>query len=177
MTLTYEFGREDLLHWYRHFHRSSPGVRSQRSRFIVSWSLSFFGLAILVSVPALASESWPFVIPALMLATGFSIATPKWFDLRIEQALQALVADPRLEGSFGPVQLVLTDEGMREIMPATNSLVQWASITEVIADADYIFVRLTTGQAAVISRQSYSGPVLFDEIPKVIDEFRQRHAA
>ncbi len=89
-----------------------------------------------------------------MLATGFSIATPKWFDLRIEQALQALVTDPRLEGSFGPVQLVLTDEGMREIMPVTDSLVQWASVTEVIADADHIFVRLTTDRppSSVASR-------------------------
>lgn len=175
MTLTYEFSREDLLHWYRHFHSSSPGVRSQRSRFIVSWSVGFFGLALLISVPALASESWPLVIPALMLASGFSFATPLWFDRRIEQALQALANDPRLEGSFGPVKLSITDEGLREVTPATDSLVRWTSITDVIADIDHIYVRLTTGEAAVISRQSYSGPVSFNEIPKVIDEFRQRH--
>ena len=177
MTLNYDFCRDDLLHWYRYSQYSSPSWRSQRSRFVASWCGLFFGLAGLASIPAFNSESWPPVILAFVLAAGFGFGTPKWYDQRIENALQALAADPQLEGGFGPIQLVLSNEGLREVTPATDSLVRWTSVIQVVADADHVYVRLVTGQAAVISRQSYSGPIAFEEIPGVIEEFRQRHSA
>jgi hypothetical protein len=87
------------------------------------------------------------------------------------------VADPQLKGGFGPHELILSESGLREITPATDSFVKWSGITAVVRDGEHIFVRLVNGQAAVICRQSYSGPVTFDEIPKVIDDFRTKYTA
>jgi hypothetical protein len=79
-----------------------------------------------------------------------------------------------LEGGYGHIRLTLSDEGLREVTPATESIAKWSSVTGVIHDADRIIVRLATGQAAVINGRSYSGPVPFQELPRLISEFRKQ---
>jgi hypothetical protein len=66
---------------------------------------------------------------------------------------------------------------MREVTQAADATIKWPGVIDAVRDGDYVFVRLTTGQAAVIARRSYSGPVPFDDIPRVISEFKQQHIA
>ena len=70
----------------------------------------------------------------------------------------------------------LSDEGLREVTPAIESLAKWQSVTDVVVDNGHIYVRLASGQAAVINRLSYSGAIAFEQIPQVIHEYRQKHA-
>jgi hypothetical protein len=174
MTLSYNFRQDDLLRWYRHYHQSSSSGRRQRSRYITTWSVVYLASAVVAS---LRFQTWPAGVVALAVAAALSFVTARWYDAQIEKELAGYAADPQLTGSFGAHQLILSDAGLREITPATDLLAKWQSVTDVVSEPEHIYVRLASGHAAVISRQSYSGPVAFDDIPRVVHEFRQKHSA
>jgi len=129
------------------------------------------------AVISLYFKTWPIGVGAFAFATIVSLFGGYAYDRQIEYTIARQVADPQLAGSFGAHHLTLSEAGLREVTPATDSLVRWDSVTDVVTEADHIFVRLVTGQAAIISRQSYAGPVAFDDIPRVIDEFKTKYAA
>ena len=170
MTLSYDFGRDDLLAWYRHYHKSSTTGERARSRYIACWVGALLGGAILLTS---IFRSWPAAALAFGLSIALCFAVPRWYDREVESQLKSMADDPQLQGSYGRHQLILTDEGVREITPVTDSLSKWPSITDVVPEGGRIFVRLASGHAAVICRQSYSGPVPFEDLPRVINQYRE----
>jgi hypothetical protein len=174
MTLSYDFTEEDLSRWYQYSFRASPRSRIARKQHVVIWFAVYVCLA---SAAVLVFQTYPAAFIGYGLAAVFTFTTWRGYDQRIDIALKAQAADPQVKGSFGQVQLTLSAAEMREVTPATDSTVKWQSVMDVVRDGDYVFVRLATGQAAVIPRRSYSGPVAFDEIPQAIIDFRQKHIA
>jgi hypothetical protein len=174
MTLSYDFTEEDLSRWYQHSFRASPRLRIARKQHVVIW----FGVYVcLASAAVLVFQTYTAGFIGYGLAAVFTFITWRGYDQRIGAALKAAAADPQVKGSFGQVQLTLSAAGMREVTPATDSTVKWQSVMDAVRDGDYVFVRLATGQAAVIPRRSYSGPVAFNEIPQAITDFKQKHIA
>jgi hypothetical protein len=174
MTLTYNYTADDLVSWQLHYLRSSAPARRSRSLHIATW---FSVLISFASFSVLYFQTYTAAVLGYSIAAVFTVYIWRGYDRQVEGTLRSHAADPQLRGSFGPVQLTLSEDGMREVTPAIDSFVRWNFVTEVVSDTDRIFVRLCTGQAAVISRSSYAGPVPFDDMPKVIDDFRRRHTA
>ena len=119
---------------------------------------------------------WVITLAAFAFAVLVSLLAPVAFDQHVEQQLRRSASDPTVRGSFGEHRLTLSDEGLREVTPAIESLAKWQSVTDVVVDNGHIYVRLASGQAAVINRLSYSGAIAFEQIPQVIHEYRQKHA-
>jgi hypothetical protein len=173
MTFTYHFGENDLLCWWRHYYKSSPSSKAARTRYIVASSASFLLAATLIGY---YWHSWVAAFVSFAFAGVFCLFIPVAYDRHVDYQLRRSVSDPQVRGGFGEHRLTLADDGLREVTPATESLAKWPSVTDVIIDRDHIYIRLASGQAAVISRHSYSGPVAFEQIPQVIHEQKQKHA-
>ena len=174
MTLSYDYKADDLACWLRHHLRSSPSARRGRVLVTFAWFALF---ATLASCVAYYFGSFVVSLACYSLVVLFTFLAWRSYDRVVERTVRAKAADPQLQGGYGPIQLTLSEEGLREVTPTTDSLARWSGVSDVIRDSDHIYVRLATGQAAIISRRSYSGPVPFDEIPRAIDELRKRHAA
>jgi len=172
MTFKYNFGKDDLLAWFRHSIKSSPAARHRRFRYIITWSSIYFSLALIASA---YFQIWLAIVFCLGLAGLLSYFTWLAYDKQIEQALERHADDRPLRGCFGDVQLILTEAGLREITPTTDSLVKWHAVTDVVVEGEHTFIRLATGQAAVINRKSYSGPVDYERIAEVVQEFKTKN--
>jgi hypothetical protein len=171
ITLHYDFGPEDLLSWYRLSIRDSSGGRRQRQRAIARSVILIFAAA---AVAVLFFQSWWVAAVAFGLALLMSIMAPWQYDQHLEQTLRATVNDPRLAGGFGPHELTMSETGLHEVTPASESFVKWQFVTEVATDPDHVFIRLSSGQAAVIAREAFSGPIAFDEVESVIRRYAGR---
>src|SRR5207249_11594568 len=121
-------------------------------------------------------QSWGGTLAAFAFAALLSLLTSVTFDRHVEWQLRRSASDPQVRGSFGEHRLILSDDGLREVTPAIESLAKWQSVTDVVVDNGHIYVRLASGQAAVINRLSYSGAIAFEQIPQVIHEYRRKHA-
>lgn len=170
MTLTYKVEEKDLLSWYRYSVKKSPLWVAARKRYIAFWGAVFIGLA---SAAVLAFQTYPAAVVGYGLAAVLTFSTWKAYDVRTDNALKAFAWDPLVKGSFGPAELTISELGLREVTPAADASLKWQSVIDAVRDGDYVFVRLSTGQAAVISRRSFAGPVPFEDIPKVITDFKQ----
>ena len=138
------------------------------------WSAVYMCLA---TAAFLAFQTSTAAVAGYGLAAVCAYATWLIYNDRIATALRAHAADPQLKGCLGQARLTLSDIGMREVTQAADALIKWPGVIDAVQDGDYVFVRLSTGQAAVIARRSYSGPVPFEEIPRIILDFKQKHIA
>lgn len=171
MTFAYDFTEDDLLSWYRYYYASSPFPRRKRNRYIAAWAGIFFGFAI---VAVCYFQSLPSTIIAIALAVMLSVLTRYVYDDQIDHHLKNYSSQSN--DNFGPHQLILSNYGLQEITPATDTRIKWQSVGDVIAQDNHIFIRLTTGYAAVISDKSYSGPVAFAELPQILIDFKKKYA-
>jgi hypothetical protein len=116
-------------------------------------------------------------IIAFAVAAIASYRLSPWYERQVDRALKNQIADPQIQGIFGAYQLTLSDEGVRDVGQTGESFCKWSGVAEVVTHGDYIFIRVVSGVAFVISRRSYSGAVPFEELPQVIEEFRKKYAA
>lgn len=174
MTLSYDIDEEGVFRWQEYSFRTSPAAGIARRRHMVFWSAVYICLATAVFLPF---RTPTVALVSYGLAAVCSYATWLVYNDRIAKGLRAHAADPRLKGCLGHAELTLSDVGMREVTQAVDSLVKWSGVIDAVQEGDHIFVRLSTGQAAVIARRSYSGPVPFEEIPRIIRDFKQKHIA
>ena len=175
MKLNYDFNEEDHFHWYQYSIKASPIARKARRRYVVRW----FALYVCVATAIV------FCIPTYTAAfIGYGLAIVLTFtalrdyDQRLDAAIKEVAAaDPQRNGNLGQHQLTLSDVGMREVTPTTDTTVEWEKVIDALRYGDYVFVLVSTKEvaaAAVISRRSYSGPVPFDEIPQAIQDLKQK---
>jgi hypothetical protein len=168
VTIEYDFGPEDLAAWHRYYLKSSPGFRRNHRFQTVLWTVVFVSVA---TAQFLNYRTWMAAAIAYGLTAFCSILVWLSYDLTIERGIRAFATDPQHQGGFGRVQLTLSEEGLREVTPVTDTLVKWSLVTGVIVDKDRIFIRLSSGQAAVINARSYSGPVPFRELTNLVNDF------
>jgi hypothetical protein len=168
--LRYNVDQRDYLHWNHYLWRNSPAAKSHRSRFINGWRVScaVFGIAIAAIYPV-----WMGIAIACAAAVAVAWYMPHWYDKKAQLAIKQSVDELRND-SYGRHQLELTSEGMRETTPVTESFVKWSGVKDVVREEGYIIVRLTNAQAAIINRESFKGPVPFDDLPGVIEEFMKK---
>ena len=174
MTLHYEITEEDLFRWYQYSFNASPTSRTARRRHVLFWLAVYFCLA---SAAVLAFQTCTAALVGYGLAVIFTFTTRLVYNGRIQDALKAQAAGPLVKGSLGQAELTLSELGIREVTVAADSTLRWQAVVDAVQDGDHIFVRLSTGQAAVISRRSYSGPVAFEHLPELICGFKQKHGA
>jgi hypothetical protein len=169
MTFGYRFEPEDWVRWCLYSTRRSNGARQRRVvSIIVSCAAYFAGAFFLV-------DEWhgPWTVAiALTFAIVLCILTPRYIDRRIERSFREQASSPQLKGSFGAYRLTVSAAGLLEDGPAVRSEVGWENVSEIAKEDDHVFILLSTGQAAVISRRSYDGPIAFDELPKAVSALR-----
>jgi hypothetical protein len=168
----FEFLEADLLSWFRCYYRLSPAVRRQRTRYIASWTGIYFGIACIASLYFLTPEA---ILGSILGAGALSWCAKYSYDFQIDRSAKENAADAALNSGFGPHEIILSETGLREIMPGIDTLVGWQSINDVVVDGNCIYIRLTSGLAAVVCNRNYSGSARFEEIPTVVDEFRQKY--
>src|SRR5262249_8562112 len=83
---------------------------------------------------------------------------------RIEAAYRTLADDPARGPMYGPCSLEITDQGLRSVSPISESLHKWHGVSKVAARGGHVFVVLASGSALVISRESFAGPIRFEEL-------------
>lgn len=122
-------------------------------------------------------RSWIVAIAGTAILIFMAFLTPGMYERRLTRALTAMANDPRFVGAFGRHQLTLTEAGLQETTPVTESFVRWQSVSDVSIQPDHIFVCLANGQAAVVPRESFSGPVSFDEAALVLRRLAKRRGS
>ncbi len=169
VTLSYEFTRDDAVAWWANRIRASTVARRSRIRQTLQWSAVYLGFA---TVLVFFFRNATSAIVLYPIAAFLAVLTWTNYTHLVDTHLQEQAADPKAQGAYGQVTLTLSDQGLREVTPATDSFVKWSSVTSVIRSQDRLFLPLTTGQAAVIPRRSYSGPIPFDNLPEFIERLR-----
>jgi hypothetical protein len=173
MTLEYRFEPEDWVRWCLHQAQHSAVARRNR-RFTV-----FFSYAVYFAVASFMSAQlhavWATAV-AFLFFVAFCVLTPSYIDRRTEGAFRTQALSACMKGGFGAHRLTVTEEGLIEEAPAVTSHVSWESVCDVVTDKNYLFILLSDGRAAVISRDSYSGPVPFEQIAGDINAYRQLYA-
>jgi YcxB-like protein len=171
MTISYEFTQEDMVAWQMHFLRNSKSGRRNRHLQIV---LGFIGY---LAVLAFAFEKLPLYIASIIGVTSLMpliLYVWKGVDIHTYDQLRQHASDPKIKEAYGKIELSFSEEGMNERTSQTSSLAKWDTVREVVESDNRIFVQMSNGQAAVISKATYSGPVKFEELPGVIDGFKTR---
>jgi len=79
----------------------------------------------------------------------------------------------KIRGFLGKQTLEISGEGVRQITPYVNSLIQWANFTEIVESARHIFFFLDRNHALIIPRSAFTS----SEEAKVFVEGAQRYRA
>jgi hypothetical protein len=173
MTLNYDFNEEDLFRWYQYSLKASPIVRKARRLYVVRWLMLYVCVATAI---VLFFQTYIAAFICYSLAVVFTFTALHNFDQRMDAATKEVAAeDPLFKKYLGHCQLKLSEVGVREVTPASDKTFEWQSVIGALRDGDYVFVRVATGEDAMIPRQSYSGPVPFEEIPQAVRGLKQKY--
>jgi hypothetical protein len=169
MGFRYKVSKENRLRYSLYRHKSSPFTQRQRSQFLASW----IGIQIgVVAVISLYFQTWPATITAFGAGLLAAYLTPRWYDRRIVSGYRNQLDNPEYDTAFGERQIVFSPAGIRLIGPFAESAIEWKGVIAVEKVDPDIFVRFVGGNAIVISRESFSGPIEFDAIPKLIEDVK-----
>ena len=174
MTFRYTFDADDMASWLLYYLRTSP----KRRRGRLSFAFAYFVLAATIAscffYYSLSLKAFAIGVAATVLFSLFG-----WFQYKqiVESKIREQARQPHLQQSYGLVEMTLTEEGIREVTPVIDLLMKWQGVTEVIRERDYVYIRHSSGQTVIVSRRSYHGPVPFEELPRVVEEFRKKHSA
>ncbi len=169
MELQYSLTMEDLLKHNLYHNRISAVGRAHGRRVLIAFAGIWFGSAVLVG--SLAESGAVFAV-ALILSGVLTFLGPWIYERLMRRTLRRHLADPRVQGGFGPRRLAVSSTGLKETSAIKESQLPWSSVTEIVRDSEHLYICMLGGTVIVIGRDTYHGPDRFDELPPELERLR-----
>jgi hypothetical protein len=162
--------RDDLLSWFKY---SQPG-RLRPSDLVILWRCGAWGLAVCASV---AFPTWPVFFCALGFAFAASLKAndyPKYFEKIQDRTLRKHLERAQYQPLLQQYTMTASHEGLRIKEGDKATFLWWKEVKNINCHEGRIFLVLTTSDAVVIGKASYSGDLPFAELPSRLVLFWKR---
>ena len=107
----------------------------------------------------LAIAFLPLLCPGILLFLVFSPAVRRW---SVSRAVRRAFAEQDEQGSIGRQRLTVTPQALHLETNVAELNIDWASISDIDATEDHIFVHTVANQAFVVPRTAFPNQATFE---------------
>lgn len=148
MKIDYNLTEEDYLNFNMfHLKNSKTATKSLNlQRFLTPLFLIAFGY-IFSTITEI--EFLSIFITFLIISTLWIIFYPKYFYSHVSRQTKKMIQEGKNGGLLGKHLLLMTEEGLIETTPNSETKVSWASVKEFVEDEDNFYL-YNSGLSAII---------------------------
>ncbi len=152
-TLAFSVQKNDLLEFNEYHAKMNSAYGKSVTRHQVLWPaiIAFVALFIVMSIGD--------VQKGVLTLTGafiWSLLVPAWLKKRFHQHVNEQMSDEQVEQATGEYSLKVTPEGLVEVRPLGEEIIEWSSIDRLEKSKHHAFLYMSENAAIIIPKDRIS---------------------
>jgi len=171
--ITFNVQKIDLLEFNEYHAKMNSAYGKSVVRHQVLWP-AIIALAALFVVMSTDDAQ-----KGVLILTGafvWSLLVPAWLKKRFHQHVSEQMTDEQLEQATGEYSLKVTPEGLMEVKPSGEELIDWASILRLEKSKHHAYLYLSENTAIIIPKDRMVAGSNFAAFYSVLVEAMKKHS-
>ncbi|ORU92041.1 MAG: hypothetical protein A6F70_01795 [Cycloclasticus sp. symbiont of Bathymodiolus heckerae] len=172
-SISFSVRKIDLIEFNEYHAKMNGDYGRSMTRHQILWPaiIMIAGLFVVLSTQDATRGLW-FVTGAFV----WSIGVTTWMKKRFHQHIVEQLSDESVEKAVGDYNLRLTAEGVMEVKPTGEELIEWGAIDRLERSKHHVYVYLDEHSAIIIPKEMLTEkselPIFYAELVDKIKEYR-----